>query len=55
MHIAARISALADEGEVLTSRTLKELTAGAELVFEDRGVHELKGVPDEWQVYTVTA
>ncbi len=53
VHIAARISALAEAGEILTSRTLKDLTAGSGLVFEDRGLHSLKGVPDEWQVYAV--
>jgi class 3 adenylate cyclase len=52
--IAARISAIAGAGEILTSRTLKDLTAGSGLSFEDRGVHALKGVPDEWQVYAVT-
>jgi class 3 adenylate cyclase len=53
VHIAARISALAGAGEILTSRTLKDLTAGSGLVFEDRGLHSLKGIPDEWQVYAV--
>ena len=54
VHIAARIAALAGADEVLTSRTLRDLTAGAGLVFEDRGAHAFKGVPDEWQVYAVT-
>jgi class 3 adenylate cyclase len=53
VHIAARISALAGPGEILTSRTLKDLTAGSGLVFEDRGTHALKGVPDEWQLFAV--
>jgi class 3 adenylate cyclase len=53
VHIAARISSLAGPGEILTSRTLKDLTAGSGLTFEDRGVHALKGVPDEWQVFAV--
>lgn len=53
VHIAARIAALASAGEVLTSRTLRDLTAGAGLIFEDRGAHTFKGVPDEWQVYAV--
>jgi len=55
VHIAARISAMAGEGEILTSRTVKDLTAGAGLTFTDRGVHTLKGVPDDWQVYAVSA
>ena len=53
VHIAARISALAGAGEILTSRTLRDLTAGSGLIFEDRGAFALKGVPDEWQVYAV--
>jgi class 3 adenylate cyclase len=55
VHIAARISALAGPGEILTSRTLKDLTAGSGLVFEDRGTHALKGVPDEWQIFAVAS
>ena len=51
VHIAARISALAGPGEVLSSRTVKDLTAGSGLRFDDRGTHQLKGVPDEWQVF----
>jgi class 3 adenylate cyclase len=54
VHIAARISAMAGAGEVLASRTVKDLTAGAGLAFEDRGSHQLKGIPDDWQVYAVT-
>ena len=45
VHIAARVSALAADGEVLVSRTVKDLVAGSGLVFADRGEHELKGVP----------
>lgn len=55
VHIAARISSLAGAGEVLTSRTLKDLTAGSGLVFEERGTHALKGVPEEWQVYAIAS
>jgi len=51
VHIGARIAALARPGEVLVSRTVKDLVAGSGTEFEDRGVHPLKGVPDEWQVY----
>ncbi|MDH3305892.1 MAG: adenylate/guanylate cyclase domain-containing protein [Acidimicrobiia bacterium] len=51
VHIGARISSLAGAGEVLVSRTVKDLVAGSGITFEDRGVHPLKGVPDEWQVY----
>jgi pimeloyl-ACP methyl ester carboxylesterase len=51
VHIAARISDLAEAGEVLASRTVKDLTAGSGLVFADRGSHTLRGVPDDWQLY----
>ena len=53
--IGARIGALAGEGEVLISRTVKDLVAGSGLVFEDAGEHELKGVPDRWHLYRVMA
>ena len=53
LHIGARIAAIAAPGEVLVSRTVKDLVAGSGLAFEDRGVHRLKGVPDEWAVYAV--
>lgn len=52
VHIGARISALAGAGEVLVSRTVKDLVAGSGIGFEDRGTHALRGVPDEWQVYS---
>ena len=51
--IGARISALAGPSEVLVSRTVKDLTAGSGLGFEDAGEHELKGVPDRWRLYRV--
>jgi class 3 adenylate cyclase len=51
VHIGARIAALASPGEVLVSRTVKDLVVGSGIEFEDRGSHSLKGVPDEWQIY----
>jgi len=51
--IGARIGAMADASEVLTSSTVKDLAAGSGLVFEDAGEHELKGVPDRWRLYRV--
>jgi pimeloyl-ACP methyl ester carboxylesterase len=51
VHTGARVASLAGPGEVLISKTVKDLVAGSGLEFEDRGVHELKGVPGEWQVY----
>jgi class 3 adenylate cyclase len=53
VHIGARVSALAGAGEVLVSSTVKDLVAGSGIEFEDRGDHELKGVPGRWRVYGV--
>jgi class 3 adenylate cyclase len=54
VHIGARVSSLAGAGEVLVSRTVKDLVAGSGLRFEDRGSQTLKGVPDDWQLFAVT-
>jgi pimeloyl-ACP methyl ester carboxylesterase len=51
VHIGARVSALAGPGEVLVSRTVKDLVVGSQVAFEDKGIHRLKGIPDEWQLY----
>jgi class 3 adenylate cyclase len=53
VHVAARVSALAGTSEVWASSTVKDLTAGSGLSFEDAGEHELKGVPDRWRLYRV--
>jgi len=53
VHIAARIEAVAESGEILCSSTVKELVTGSDLAFVDRGRHQLKGVPQEWQIYAV--
>ena len=53
VHIGARIGALAGPGEVLVSSTVKDLMIGSTAGFTDRGGHELKGVPGQWQVYRV--
>jgi class 3 adenylate cyclase len=53
-HIGARVASLAGPGEVLVSRTVRDLVAGSGLTFSDRGEHELKGVPDRWQVYAAS-
>lgn len=55
VHLAARIAGLAKAGEVLASRTVRDLVIGSELRFADRGEHELKGIPDRWHVYAATA
>jgi class 3 adenylate cyclase len=54
VHIGARVTALAGPGEVLVSGTVKDLVVGSEITFEERGTHELKGVPGEWPLYAVT-
>jgi class 3 adenylate cyclase len=41
-------------GEVLVSRTVKDLVAGSGLIFDDRGEHELKGLPGSWRLYAVS-
>lgn len=55
VHIAARIAALAGVGEIIVSRTVKDLSVGSGLTFEDHGEHTLKGVPDLWQLYAARA
>jgi len=53
VHIGARVCALARGGEVLVSSTVKDLVVGSELRFEDRSVHQLRGVPGEWRLYAL--
>ena len=53
VNVGARVSAAAAPGEVLVSGTVKDLVAGSGIEFDDRGVHELKGVPGEWRLYSV--
>jgi class 3 adenylate cyclase len=53
VHIAARIEALAEPGEVLVSSTVKELVTGSGIDFVDRGSHTFKGVPGEWRLFAV--
>jgi pimeloyl-ACP methyl ester carboxylesterase len=53
VHTGARVAALAEPGEVLVTSTVKDLTAGSGIEFEDRGGYRLKGVPGEWRVYAV--
>jgi class 3 adenylate cyclase len=50
VHIAARVLALAGAGEVLVSRTVRDLATGSGLTFVERGTHTLKGVPDQWEI-----
>jgi class 3 adenylate cyclase len=53
VHIGARIATLAEPGTVLASSTVRDLVAGSGIEFEDRGEHELKGVPGVWRLFSV--
>jgi pimeloyl-ACP methyl ester carboxylesterase len=53
VSIGARVMAHAGPSEVVVSQTVKDLTAGSGLTFEDAGEYELKGVPDRWRLYRV--
>jgi class 3 adenylate cyclase len=55
VHIGSRVSALAGPNEVLASSTLRDLVIGSGLEFEERGAHELKGVPGEWRLFAVAS
>lgn len=54
VHIGSRVMATAEAGEVFVSSTVKDLVAGSGITFADRGMFALKGVPDEWRLYSVT-
>jgi class 3 adenylate cyclase len=54
VNVGARVSGAAAPGEVLVSSTVKDLVAGSGIEFEDRGAHDLKGVPGEWRLYAVS-
>ncbi|HUJ55610.1 MAG TPA: adenylate/guanylate cyclase domain-containing protein [Gaiellaceae bacterium] len=53
VHTGARVASQARPGEILVSSTVKDLVAGSGLSFEDRGQHELKGIPGEWRLFAV--
>lgn len=53
VHIGARVIGAAEPGEILVTNTVKELASGSGIRFEDRGYHDLKGVPDPWRLYAV--
>jgi class 3 adenylate cyclase len=55
VHIGARVSALAGANDVLVSSTLRDLVIGSGLEFEERGAHELKGVPGDWRLFVVAS
>jgi class 3 adenylate cyclase len=53
VHLGARVAAAANPGQVLATSTVKDLVAGSDLDFSERGEHELKGVPGRWRLYAV--
>ena len=53
VNIGSRVASSAEAGEVVVSSTVKDLVAGSGIEFDDRGAHELKGVPGEWRLYAV--
>jgi class 3 adenylate cyclase len=55
VHIAARVEQRARPAEVLVSSTVKDLVAGSGYAFDDRGEHELKGVPGTWRLFSVVS
>ena len=55
VHIAARVEHHAGASEVLVSSTVKDLVAGSDIEFDDRGEHELKGVPGTWRLFSVVS
>jgi len=54
VHLAARVGALAPPGQVQCSSSVKDLVAGSGIEFVDRGAQRLKGIPDEWRLFTAT-
>jgi class 3 adenylate cyclase len=55
VHIGARVAATAEPDETLVSSTVKDIVTGSGIVFADRGVHTLKGVPGDWRLYAASA
>lgn len=53
VNIGARVAAIAEANEVLVSQTVRDLVAGSGITFDDRGTHELKGIPGDWRLYAV--
>lgn len=53
VHTGARVASHAQPGEVLVSGTVKDLVAGSGIQFEERGVHDLKGIPGDWHLFAV--
>jgi class 3 adenylate cyclase/alpha-beta hydrolase superfamily lysophospholipase len=54
MHVGARVVKLAGSREVIVSSTVRDIVDGADIAFEPRGQHELKGLPGAWELFAVT-
>ena len=54
VHIGARIMAAAGPGEILVSRTVRDLVTGSGITLEDRGTHTLRGLSDPWQLFAAS-
>ena len=55
VHVGARVAAAARPSEVLATGTVKDLVAGSGITFDDRGLQSLKGLPDQWRLFSVTS
>lgn len=55
VHVAARVMSIAEDGGILVSATVKDLVLGSGIDFADRGTHDLKGVPGDWQLFEVVS
>jgi class 3 adenylate cyclase len=54
VHIGRRVMEEADGGEILVSRTVRDLVAGSDIELADRSIHQLRGVEGDWQLFAVT-
>ncbi len=53
-HIGSRVAGLAGSDQIFVSRTVRDLVTGSGIEFLDRGIQELRGVPERWQIYEVS-
>jgi class 3 adenylate cyclase len=55
VHIGHRVCSVAAPGEVLVTRTVRDLVAGSGIAFAERGEHALKGLPERWTLYSASS